>query len=151
MLLSFSIRRWGLFRKTEPFILIPKEECNVRSKTWWFTEPCNSHYVSHFAAFFIVAGTKRSIVQRRGYWSALGTLGTRALIYIGYNGIVSSESRKNPAERGKQNQSRSLLFLIWEHTPCYRREFTGFDLFYLVSMILPQVHLRKPCYDFSFL
>ena len=24
-------------------------------------------------------------------------------------------------------------------------------LFYQVSMILPQVHLRKPCYDFSFL
>jgi len=23
--------------------------------------------------------------------------------------------------------------------------------FYLLNMILPQVHLRKPCYDFSFL
>ena len=25
---------------------------------------CNSHYLSHFAAFFIVAGTKRSTVKR---------------------------------------------------------------------------------------
>ena len=36
---------------------------NMRSKIWWFTEFCNSHYVSHFAAFFIVARTKRSIAS----------------------------------------------------------------------------------------
>ncbi len=30
------------------------------------------------------------------------------------------------------------------------REFSGFWIVF-VSMILPQVHLRKPCYDFSFL
>ena len=38
-------------------------ERNLRSKIWWFTEFCNSHYVSHFAAFFIVAGTKISIAN----------------------------------------------------------------------------------------
>ena len=36
---------------------------NLRSKIWWFTEFCNSHYVSHFAAFFIVTGAKISIVN----------------------------------------------------------------------------------------
>jgi hypothetical protein len=36
---------------------------NLRSKIWWFTEFCNSHYVSHFAAFFIVTGTKISIAK----------------------------------------------------------------------------------------
>ena len=34
---------------------------NMRSKIWWFTEFCNSHYVSHFAAFFIVARAKISV------------------------------------------------------------------------------------------
>ena len=34
---------------------------NLRSKIWWFTEFCNSHYLSHFAAFFIVTRTKISI------------------------------------------------------------------------------------------
>ena len=29
--------------------------------------------------------------------------------------------------------------------------FTGFGMVFFMSMILPQVHLRKPCYDFSFL
>ena len=36
---------------------------NLRSKTWWFTEFCNSHYVSHFAAFFIVTRAKISIAK----------------------------------------------------------------------------------------
>jgi hypothetical protein len=37
--------------------------CNMRSKIRWFTEFCNSHYISQFAAFFIDARTKRSIVE----------------------------------------------------------------------------------------
>ena len=35
----------------------------MRSKVWWFTGFCNSHYVSHFAAFFIVVGAKTSIAE----------------------------------------------------------------------------------------
>ena len=38
-------------------------ERKMRSKIWWFTEFCNSHYLSHFAAFFIVAGAKISVVK----------------------------------------------------------------------------------------
>ena len=37
--------------------------CKVNSKIWWFTKFCNSHYVSHFTAFFINARAKRSIVE----------------------------------------------------------------------------------------
>jgi hypothetical protein len=35
----------------------------MRSKLRWFTEFCNSHYVSHFAAFFIVTGAKTSFAE----------------------------------------------------------------------------------------
>ena len=35
----------------------------MRSKLRWFTEFCNSHYVSHFAAFFIDTGAKISVVE----------------------------------------------------------------------------------------
>jgi hypothetical protein len=38
-------------------------ERKLRSKIWWFTEFCNSHYVSHFAAFFIGTRAKISIVK----------------------------------------------------------------------------------------
>ena len=37
----------------------------LRSKIWWFTKFCVSHYVSHFAAFFIVARAKISVVKSR--------------------------------------------------------------------------------------
>ena len=36
---------------------------NLRSKIQWFTELCNSHDVSHFAAFFIDRRTKVSVVK----------------------------------------------------------------------------------------
>ena len=36
---------------------------NMRSKIRWLTRFCNSHYVSHFAAFFIVVGAKTSIAE----------------------------------------------------------------------------------------
>ena len=36
---------------------------NVRSKIWWFTRFCNSSYVSHFAAFFIVVEAKTSVAE----------------------------------------------------------------------------------------
>ena len=39
------------------------KERNVRSKIRWFTKICNSYYLSHFAAFFIDARTKRSTVE----------------------------------------------------------------------------------------
>ena len=41
-------------------------KCKVRSKFWWLTGFCNSHDVSHFAAFFIVVGAKTSIAESVG-------------------------------------------------------------------------------------
>ena len=62
---SVSHTRWRLFKTgTQRGVLSGlSRERNLRSKIWWFTEFCNSHYVSHFAAFFIVAGTKISVVN----------------------------------------------------------------------------------------
>ncbi|GLT54174.1 hypothetical protein SLA2020_273960 [Shorea laevis] len=39
---------------------------------------------------------------------------------------------------------------IAPHPSCFNR-FTGRSAGQASTMILPQVHLRKPCYDFSFL
>jgi hypothetical protein len=38
-------------------------DCLLRSKIWWFTEFCNSHYLSHFATFFIVPEVNVSSVK----------------------------------------------------------------------------------------
>ena len=55
---------WVGFRDTQISMLLGiTQKRNVRSKFWWFTRSCNSHYVSHFAAFFIVVGSKTSIAE----------------------------------------------------------------------------------------
>ena len=55
---------WVGFADTQISILPGiSRKCNVRSKIWWFTKICNSHYVSHFAAFFIVVGAKTSVAE----------------------------------------------------------------------------------------
>ena len=62
---SISHTRWSLVR-TDTQRGVPlglSRRRNLRSKIWWFTEFCNSHYVSHFAAFFIVTRTKISVVK----------------------------------------------------------------------------------------
>jgi hypothetical protein len=57
-LVARTILRWEGSTDTQTSMLPGKSrKRNVRSKSWWFTRSCNSHYVSHFAAFFIVVGT----------------------------------------------------------------------------------------------
>ena len=53
---------WEVITDTQTGMLL-KEKRNMRSKIWWLTEFCNSHYVSHFAAFFIVARAKISVAE----------------------------------------------------------------------------------------
>jgi hypothetical protein len=62
---SISHTRWSLVRTdTQRGVLSGlSRKRNLRSKIWWFTEFCNSHYVSHFAAFFIVTRTKISVAK----------------------------------------------------------------------------------------
>ena len=52
---------------TEPGIL-PRitQKCNTRSTFHWFTEFCNSQWLSHFAAFFIDAWAEISIAESCG-------------------------------------------------------------------------------------
>ena len=57
------LRWWEYCRFSNRHTLRNTRKCNVRSKIRWFTEFCNSHYLSHFAAFFIVARAKRSVVK----------------------------------------------------------------------------------------
>ncbi len=54
--------RWWGWTDT-PTDILPKRKCKLRSKFWWLTGFCNSHDVSHFAAFFIVVGAKTSVAE----------------------------------------------------------------------------------------
>ena len=57
---------WGLWKRhsTRHATKLLSQR-NLRSKVRWFTELCNSHYVSQFAAFFIDTRAERSTVESR--------------------------------------------------------------------------------------
>lgn len=141
--------------------MTPRQACprpngfgrNLRSKTRWFTGFCNSHQVSHFATFFIDARAEISVAESRfdsfrddsvGRCPSESTRSVFRILGTSSAGVWLSpeEERRRghkllrppppPSSRGVW--THSLVGLVWAST-----------------MILPQVHLRKPCYDFSFL
>lgn len=149
--------------------MTPRQTCprpngfgrNLRSKTRWFTGFCNSHQVSHFATFFIDARAKISVAEsrldilkttkplertpfpgRRGNALSFKFLGA---IHAGVYFTLRRFHRRHgstPREAGKSG-----------HAPPPRalNMFSCGSAGQVSTMILPQVHLRKPCYDFSFL
>ena len=150
---------------------------------------CNSHYVSHFAAFFIDTGAKISVVESCLWFSVatvdrVGPARTKASDFECHGsvgvvpsrrpaGVVDRLTRRQPhpsdrlrpcpdrrTDRGADARSSgSRLFrsvgtedvMSGPHIPSAGRRAFAWKGGSIDAMILPQVHLRKPCYDFSFL
>src|SRR5271156_927335 len=96
---------------------------NVRSKIRRFTKFCNSHYISRFAAFFIGARAKRSFVES-------------------FKFVCFSDSAANPHKYDAEAPKQAF---------CSHRKVSLDAEGANFVMIPPQVHLRRPCYDFYFL
>ena len=150
-------RRWGRHALGRSL------ERNMRSKIRWFTEFCNSHYVSHFAAFFIVARAKISVVEsclrlRDRRSQSHHFRGTRLGVWLerGRDPALRDGRLDRKTERSQVSaESASALRLPLQSSPALNGERQApamvRECCWSDSMILPQVHLRKPCYDFSFL
>ena len=111
---------------------------NLRSKTRWFTGFCNSHQVSHFATFFIDARAEISVAESR-FGCKWHNACPASLLFLGACGAgvwLSGGPRARPGP---------------PPTEVLSKRFAGRSFGTESTMILPQVHLRKPCYDFSFL
>ena len=146
--------------------MTPRQTCprpegfgrNLRSKTRWFTGFCNSHQVSHFATFFIDARAEISVAESR---YVLGRdrcrPARRRTGHGGHSFCLCSLARSAPGfrcfargnpvggARGPGEGGRGSLL------PALYNVSAGRSAGQVSTMILPQVHLRKPCYDFSFL
>ena len=74
--------RWWVVLTDTPTNMLQgiSPKCKMRSKFWWFTGFCNSHYVSHFAAFFIVVGAKTSAGKSCMAFSLLSKPEVRSLL-----------------------------------------------------------------------
>src|SRR5690349_17096259 len=95
---------------------------------------CNSHYLSHFAAFFIDARAKRSIVKSCTFSMILLSLRKAAFKEVNYSYCVLQLSMSITVHNCATIRSKQVAVELST-----------------IQMILPQVHLRKPCYDFYFL
>jgi hypothetical protein len=135
---------------------------NLRSKTRWFAGFCNSHQVSHFATFFIDARAEISVAEsrtvsivERGAAPPRGRGRSPVPTVVPWRAPrrdVSSARRAAAARggrvpRGGGPEGRACPPAPAASVPSSR----VFRSFRVSTMILPQVHLRKPCYDFSFL
>lgn len=172
--------RWGWGRRcVTPRQTCPRPNGlgrNLRSKTRWFTGFCNSHQVSHFATFFIDARAEISVAESRFRFSietarprARTANGLRRHALFGWSSLArfapgfrcsatrDEVSRASPSEDGGADASRPHgtardRGLAAPSPPrCVVNESAGRSAGQVSTMILPQVHLRKPCYDFSFL
>ena len=153
--------------------MTPRQTCprpdgfgrNLRSKTRWFTGFCNSHQVSHFATFFIDARAEISVAESRSLYSYRSRCDRRGKVTVSgasMAGIVSlsfldafrAGVRLVPGAGGGATRTRRGGSGAHSHPPsplgCCN-VFAGLSAGQVSTMILPQVHLRKPCYDFSFL
>ena len=111
---------------------------------------CNSHYLSHFAAFFIDARTKRSVVESFVFcYYTKGNLGVTVVV----KSLWKWGHRRATLQRGGSTLRRSGKTVPpKQRLVCLNRGLGGRAVGDPNSvMILPQVHLRKPCYDFYFL
>ena len=131
---------------------------NLRSKTRWFTGFCNSHQVSHFATFFIDARAGISVAESRLCFRMTPLPANEQRTY---NSVLISLAHSAPGGLFRRPVNTPEGTPTWgsqtgDHMPTSLAQ-----CFYMLTgdsaiaedstMILPQVHLRKPCYDFSFL
>ena len=108
---------------------------------------CRSHYVSHLAAFFIVARAKISVVESYQCGSASAKSVSSRAAYSASVCVVCLEC-VGVCEGGRGKRER-WISLSPPLAPPKTTRIHGSES--ILAMILPQVHLRKPCYDFSFL
>lgn len=158
-------RSWWATRCVTPRQTCPRPSGfgrNLRSKTRWFTGFCNSHQVSHFATFFIDARAEISVAESRLCFLKAGRRPHRRRGRAGADKEPPVFSFLGAVRAGVQftvaghRGPRSHRSADRELTHPYRLPrvtdvFAGCSAGQVSTMILPQVHLRKPCYDFSFL
>ena len=118
---------WVGFRNTQISMLLGiTQKRNVRSKFWWFTRSCNSHYVSHFAAFFIVVGSKTSIAEScnefynrtqtpkalpRG--SGRGVNHAAVLVQLSFCFVLGGTEQRPQATRARSRMPQHLFVFVY--------------------------------------
>ena len=110
------------------------------SKSNWFTEFCKSLCLSQFTASFISVWAKASIAECIDKFLKEIDTAKKVQTQLWGNKRVLLPTLVTPQS------------CLWGHpynVPTADQQCSSLE--FNMQMILPQVHLRKPCYDFSFL
>ena len=126
---------------------------SIRSSPCWFTEFRNSQCLSHFAAPFIVVRAETSVAESCIMVHEWTTTQSRMIENYMIKQRPDSKDRKGRrSDPGLLPLSSCMgASMLSPSPPRPSRTFIHSEACGCVRMILPQVHLRKPCYDFSFL
>ena len=131
---------------------------NLRSKTRWFTGFCNSHHVSHFATFFIDARAEISVAESHIFFHrprqpAQPSNGSRLpqLSRVPWRQPAPCSGQRPTRPGGEREEAGGAEEAASASPAAFCHACNGRVFREATTMILPQVHLRKPCYDFSFL
>ncbi len=111
---------------------------NVRSKIWWFTRFCNSHYVSHFAAFFIVARAKTSVATSC-FLLQLASCQCDRSTWFQYNGLGCVKFLVTPALPPPRTKKDRAQFTVgkWSWIKCGNDPSAGSPTETLLRLHLP--------------
>ena len=131
---------------------------NLRSKTRWFTGFYNSHHVSHFATFFIDARAEISVAESHIFFVGLGNrhspcAARRCLSFsrVPWRHPAPYSDQQPTRPEDERDEAGGTEEAARASAAAFCHVFNGRVFGKATTMILPQVHLRKPCYDFSFL
>ena len=145
MLLNQQARYWKLIDIEPSTPSSISQRCKLRSNIYWLTEFCNSQCISHFAAFFIINWAKTFIAKTHFVFRIQSK--NKRVTKNWFSGARQHESACcckpcHPRANAAEPKLGTTPQLTKSWTIAVVRN---------VQMILPQVHLQKPCYDFSFL
>ena len=134
---------------------IPRRH-NLPSSSYWFTKSCYSACLSHFAAPLIIILAKTSDAENSvsARFDDLQTSPSFSICWVKQEAMIPKCAQQATALLAVSGISECFWWKSSEYSWHFPHMLTApardVSVRYM-QMILPQVHLRKPCYDFSFL
>ena len=148
---SISSSVWGLQWRSNRHVFRNIKERNVRSKIRWFTKFCNSHYLSHFVAFFIDVKIKKFVVESFDFYKFTRTTLIADFAWI-FDELKSVNFSKQARDSSKQHRYvntneklKSIRFRLSIMIFSQISRFTSFQNWNAIDHISISIHESSLC------
>ena len=148
---SISNNVWKLQWRSNKHAFRNIKKRNVRSKIRWFTKFCNSHYLSHFVAFFIDVKIKRFVVESFDFYKFTRTTLIADFAWI-FDELKSVNFSKQARDSSKQHRYvntneklKSIRFRLSIMIFSQISRFTSFQNWNAIDHISISIHESSLC------